>query len=335
METELDRELEKAQAALLARYAPETRVRRVRWSHGETQVLELGTGAPLLLVHGGADGAFEWVPILSALAQTTDACSPLTAPVTGWRTRSTTEASTSSTTRAHSFGTRSTRSSSLRRTSPRTPSAGSASVAFALDKPERVSRLALVGAPPGVTREAPLLLRLMSLRLIGEPLARLMMRNPTRDGARKFWGQMQVAHPERLDDTLLDVDVAHTRRNLDTILSLLRCIGDGIRDRSLILGDRWDMLLVPTLFLRGDHDAFITEQADNAWDAIAARNPNVRIVRIPDAGHLPWLDQPERVVTEIEHFLSTPPSTVEAAAKSSPRPTSAAAIESATASRRA
>ena len=83
METGLDQELEKAQAALLARDAPETRVRRLRWSHGETQVLELGAGAPLLLVHGGADGAFEWVPILPA-SPGPDACSPLTAPATVW-----------------------------------------------------------------------------------------------------------------------------------------------------------------------------------------------------------------------------------------------------------
>jgi pimeloyl-ACP methyl ester carboxylesterase len=68
--TQIDRELEQAQAALLARYAPNTRVRRVRWSQGEIQVLELGAGPPLLLVHGGGDGAFEWVPILPALART-------------------------------------------------------------------------------------------------------------------------------------------------------------------------------------------------------------------------------------------------------------------------
>src|ERR671924_2382154 len=69
MDNELDRELEQAQAALLARYAPDTRVRRVRWSQGETQLLELGAGPPLLLVHGGGDGAFEWVPVLPALAR--------------------------------------------------------------------------------------------------------------------------------------------------------------------------------------------------------------------------------------------------------------------------
>ena len=45
MEIELDRELEKAQAALLARFALATRVRRIRWSQGETPEV----GAPLAL----------------------------------------------------------------------------------------------------------------------------------------------------------------------------------------------------------------------------------------------------------------------------------------------
>lgn len=61
--------LEAAQAALLARYTPESRIRRVRWSQGETQVMELGSGSPLLLVHGALASGFYWVPILSALAR--------------------------------------------------------------------------------------------------------------------------------------------------------------------------------------------------------------------------------------------------------------------------
>ena len=68
-ELDRDTELEQAQAKLLAHYAPSTRIRRVRWSQGETQVLELGAGPPLLYVHGGLGGAFEVVPILRALAE--------------------------------------------------------------------------------------------------------------------------------------------------------------------------------------------------------------------------------------------------------------------------
>src|SRR4249920_3771379 len=67
--TPYDAELEAAQAALLARYAPDVRIQRVRWSGGETQALELGAGPPLLLIHGGLASGFYWAPILPALAR--------------------------------------------------------------------------------------------------------------------------------------------------------------------------------------------------------------------------------------------------------------------------
>jgi pimeloyl-ACP methyl ester carboxylesterase len=306
MEKELDRQLGKAQAALLARFAPDTRVSRIRWSQGETQLFELGEGPPLLLLHGGADGAFDWVPILSALARKRrvlvvdrpghgladpfdytgvdlldhgrtflrDILDALDLPAVDIA--------------ANSIG-------------------GLLAVAFTLEMPERVSRLVLVGAPVGVARDAPLVLRLMSLPLVGQALGRLMMRNPTRDGSRKFWGLIQVAHPERLEDALLDVDVAHTRRNLDSILSLIRCVGRGIRGGQLVLGDRWQTLKVPTLYLGGERDIFVRPKFERAFQVIAEGNPNVRLLRIPDAGHLPWLDEPEQVVAEIERFLGTQP----------------------------
>jgi pimeloyl-ACP methyl ester carboxylesterase len=314
MEKELDRQLGKAQAALLARFAPDTRVSPIRWSQGETQLFELGEGPPLLLVHGGGDGAFDWVPILPALARNRrvlvvdrpghgladpfdykgvdlldhgrtflrDILDALHLPTVDIA--------------ANSIG-------------------GLLAAAFALDKPERVSRLVLVGAPVGVARDAPLLLRFMSLPVLGQAFGRLMMRNPTRDGSRKFWALIQVAHPERLEAALLDVDVAHTRRNLDGILSLIRCVGRGIRGRHLVLGDRWQTLKVTTLFLGGERDVFVRPKFETALQAIAEGNQNVRLLRIPHAGHLPWLDEPERVVAEIERFLGTHPrSGVEAVA---------------------
>jgi pimeloyl-ACP methyl ester carboxylesterase len=304
MEAERDRELEKAQAALLARFAPDTRVSRIRWSQGETQLLELGDGPPLLLVHGGADGAFEWVPILSALARTRRVLA-VDRPGHGL---------------AEPFDYRGVDLLDHARTFLRdildTLDLGAADIgansigglcatAFALDTPERVSRLVLVGAPVGLARDAPLLLRLMSRPRLGLLLGRLLMRNPTRDGNRKFWGQFQVAHPERLEDVLLDVDVAHTRRNLESILSLICCVGDGLRARHLVLGDRWQELKVPTLYLGGERDVFARPKVEKALQVVADGNANVRVVRIPDAGHLPWLDEPERVVAEFERFLGT------------------------------
>ena len=80
MGSEPDLELTAAQERLLERFAPDTRVRRIRWSHGETQVLELGDGPPLLLVHGvgaGRSSGYRSWPGWPRLI----ACSPSTAPM--------------------------------------------------------------------------------------------------------------------------------------------------------------------------------------------------------------------------------------------------------------
>jgi pimeloyl-ACP methyl ester carboxylesterase len=189
------------------------------------------------------------------------------------------------------------------------------SVAFALDAPSRVSRLVLVGAPFGIARRPPLLMLPIGFPLIGPRLGRHLFSTATRDGSRKFWGQLMVAHPERVDDRLLDVDVAHTRRNVESMLSLIACIADWRRlgyRRELILGERWRALTMPTLLLWPEHDAF---GSPKKGEALVATNPNLHLVRVPGAGHNAWFDDPETVVAEIERFLATEPrSKVEAVA---------------------
>ena len=181
------------------------------------------------------------------------------------------------------------------------------SVAFALDAPSRVSRLVLVGAPFGIARRPPLVMLPIGFPLIGPRLGRYVFSNVTRDSSRKFWGQVIVAHPERVDDRVLDVDVAHTRRNVESMLSLIACIADwrtvGYR-RKLILGERWRGLTMPTLLLWPEHDAFGSPEEGQA---LVAANPNLRLVQIPRAGHNAWFDEPETVVAEIERFLTTSP----------------------------
>ena len=299
---EMDQQSQDAQAALLSHYAPRTRVRRVRWSQGETRVLELGTGSPLLLVHGGLSSVSEWVPVLPALARShrviaidrpghgmadafdyrgvdlfahasrflgdiMDALGIASADVVG-----------------NSLG-------------------GLYALALALDAPERVSKLVLAGKPVGCDRHVPKQLRALGLPLVGQWLGRRLLSNITRDDNRKFWEEVLVARPEMIDDSLLDADVAHTRRNVNTMLGLIKCLAarGGLR-HGLVLGERWAQLRMPTAFLWGEHDAFGPPEQG---EAIAARNPNLRVIRIPRAGHLPWIDQPDRVVSEIILFLAS------------------------------
>jgi 2-hydroxy-6-oxonona-2,4-dienedioate hydrolase len=314
VETELDRELEQAQAALLVRFAPETRVRRIRWSQGETQVFELGSGAPLLYVHGGLGGAYEVVPILAALAKNHRVLA-VDRPGHGL---------------ADPFDYQGVDLLDHGRTFLRdvvdglelptvdvvANSMGALlSVAFATDAPNRLSRLVLVGAPFGIARRPPLLMLPIGFPLIGPRLGRHLFSTATREGSRKFWGQLMVEHPERVDDRLLDVDVAHTRRNVESMLSLIACIADWRRlgyRRELILGERWRALTTPTLLIWPEWDAFGSPEEGQA---LAAKNPNLRFVRVAGAGHNAWIDDPESIVAEIERFLATEPrSGVEAVA---------------------
>ena len=304
--TELDRELENAQTALLAGFAPETRVRRIRWSGGETQVLELGAGSPLLYVHGGLGGAYELVPILADLAEVHRVLA-VDRPGHGLADPFD-YAGIDLLEHGRTFLRDVVDGLELPTVDVVANSLGAfLSVSFALDVPSRVSRLVLVGAPFGIARRPPLLMLPLGLPLIGKPLGRYLFSNATRDGSRKFWGQVIVKHPGRVDDLLLDVDVAHTRRNVESMVSLIACIADwrtvGYR-RELILGERWRGLTMPTLFIWPEDDAFGSPEEG---EALVATNPNLRLVRVPGAGHNAWIDDPETVVAEIERFLDTKP----------------------------
>ena len=214
-ELDRDTELEQAQAKLLAHYAPSTRIRRVRWSQGETQVLELGAGPPLLYVHGGLGGAFEVVPILRALAENhrvlaVDRPGRGLADPFNYRGADLLD-------HARTFLRDILDALELPTVDILAQSIGALmSVAFAIDTPSRVSRLALVGAPAGVRRRVPRQLLPLGLPLIGQPLGRYFFSTATRDASRKFWGQVIVQHPERVDDLVLDVDVANMRRNVES-----------------------------------------------------------------------------------------------------------------------
>ena len=304
LEGELDLELANAQAALLARFAPNTRVRRIRWSQGETQLFELGTGAPLLYIHGGLGGAYEVVPILAALAKNHRVLA-VDRPGHGL---------------GDPFDYRGVDLLDHARTflgdildALELPSVdvmanslgGLWAVTFAIDAPSRVSRLLLVGAPVGLKRQVPLQMLPFGLPLVGQRLARHVFSNATRDASRKFWGQVIVHHPERVDDLVLDYDVANMRRNVESMLGLMSRIASARRlgyRRELVLGQRWRELTTPTLMIWGDFDAFGSPEEGQA---LVAKNPNLRLVRIAGAGHNLWFDDPESVVAEIERFLGS------------------------------
>ncbi|HEY9620895.1 MAG TPA: alpha/beta hydrolase [Crinalium sp.] len=299
----LDHRLELAQAVYLERCAPGYRTRRVRWSGGSTQVIELGEGPALLLVHGGMGEALQYGSILPLLARryrviAVDRPGNGLADPFDYR-------GVDMLAHARRFLSELIDAEGLSSVPIVASSMGGLwSIVFAIESPERVPRLVLLGAPAGIRRKVPLQIRLGTLPIL-KTLVRSMMTSPTRDSTLAFWSQLMVAHPERLDVDLLDALTASQSRNASSWFSLIDSTIDvGGMKPELMIGERWKKLSVPTTLILGENDAWCPLEEG---EAIVLSNPHVqvvrKVVRIPSAGHAAWLDDPGRVVDAINKAL--------------------------------
>ena len=295
----IDCNLEQAQRRYLAEALPHSTQRRIHWSGGSTQVIEAGNGSPVLLLHGGLGDAFQWAPLMSALAAKyrliavdrpghglADSFDYRAEPLLQTATRFIEEVLNEEELAAvpiiaNSMG-------------------GLWAAAFALQHPRRTPRLVLVGSPAGIARPIPALLRLgMAPGL--RTLVRRAMTRPTPRSVRSFWNLL-VTHPERLSENFVVASAASQLRNHSSWFALLDAAIDvrGMK-RELVLGEAWRRLESPTTFVWGDKDRWAKVCAA---EAVVAANPNARLVTIADAGHAPWFDQPEAVATAVATALS-------------------------------
>lgn len=287
-----------ARLHLIFKEAPFTLVRRIGWSGGETDVLELGSGAPLLLIHGGFSSSCEWVPIIERLA-VDHHVGAIDQPGHGGA-----DPFDYSDVDLNEHGVRFIgdvlEALAISRTAIMANSIGGLLAArFAARRPERVSDLVFAGFPVGLRRRPPLMFRLLALPVV----PRLAFGNPTPKGSRKFMGQgLAVAHPELLSDELVDCDVANTQRHLESFLTLVKRLAglSGLR-RSWLLGDAWRDMPEGTTILWGENEPWASPQ----WgvDVLTNLGAEIRIVPIPNAGHLPWWDEPELVVHAARQVL--------------------------------
>jgi len=200
-------DLESATARLVAHYAPQAQIRPLSWSRGETRVIEAGTGEPLLLIHGGLGDAFAWLPIVDQLSLR-HAVFAVDLPGHGLSDPFDFRGADLLHLMAD-FLQEAARGLDLDRVDIVGSSLGGLfSAAYALHHPKRVSRLILVGMPGGYKHGVPLPLRVLGLPLVGQSIGRMVMSKPSREGNRKFWGQVLVTHPEEVHDAVLDADVA-------------------------------------------------------------------------------------------------------------------------------
>ena len=90
-------------------------------------------------------------------------------------------------------------------------------------------------------------------------------------------------------------------RYTDTAKNEFGMIGGGIDDPTIKLtADVFAATKVPTLFLWGADDAFGDESVARS---LTGMMPEAEMTMVPEAGHLPWIDFPERMGSAATAFL--------------------------------
>lgn len=172
---------------------------------------------------------------------------------------------------------------------------------FALPYADRVDRLVMLGEPAGSSDPPSWRHRLLGTPVLNRLLYATKLR-PARHKTRQLLAPV-VAHPERLSENLLDL--VHAGAMLPWAqtawLSMLKCIaGPGRRvELTYSLRGALARLTAPVLLVWGDQDGVGPEWGARLVEVL--RNARLEVVR--EAGHLPWLDDADRVAHLTLGFL--------------------------------
>jgi pimeloyl-ACP methyl ester carboxylesterase len=173
---------------------------------------------------------------------------------------------------------------------------------YALARPARVRRLALLGSAPllpGTRPPVPLLVS--AAPLLGDVLPRVL--KPNRALVLRLMASMGekdtiVRYPWLLDSLVTAArDPVASATNLAELRAVLSPIG--FRRSARLRPEELRRLTVPTLLIWGDRDPVGTV---TAAQATARLIPDAQLAVLP-AGHVPYLGHPERVCELLSAFL--------------------------------
>ena len=268
------------------------------------RVLEVGKGEPIVFIHGTAGSGPVWAPLVARLEGYR--CLLLDRP--GWAPSSPVDFSASSyrdvvtrvlkgvltglgVNRAHLVG----------------ASIGDLwALRLAQAQPERVDRVVLIGGAPLFSEnEVPKI-----IRVIASPLGAVMTRLPEKRGQLKSIsranGHGASLDAGRMEDFLawreaLGRDAQPMRNERE----MVRTIVDW-RKGSFSPGLRLDEAELsaidnPTLMVYGSEDPV---GSVDVWTRFTSLLPDAKLVVLDGLGHVPWLDEPDLVATEVRRFLS-------------------------------
>lgn len=283
---------------------PETKEVYLGNHFGNIHYLEKGTGRPLLLIHGGGNCSSEWINIMRPLSQHFRLFA-MDTPGHGlnnffnyrrvdFRNH------------AAKFIREFTKALHLDRVDLVANSIGGFyGINFALKFPQKVENLILIGAPAGIHREVPLPLRLMGTRGINRLIMQTVAK-PTLENTASFHQQVIMYDVKNIKDVYLEHITHHMMLKGRTIRNLLESVVNlrGWKEKNNITDDL-ARLDVPVHFIWGENDAFFPP--DRGSETVS-KIPNYTFQTIREAGHCPWLDQPEKCISLILSAVNRPTS---------------------------
>ncbi len=263
---------------------------------------EVGSGKPLILIHGGGGHAAQWYPVIKALSDKFHLYI-LDRPGCGL-----TDYFDYNGVDLPSHGSDFLRSfmdaAGIENANLVASSMGGFfSINFAYDFPHRVDKLILIGHPAGGTQDIPFMMRLLGVKGVNKLLLK-MIGKPDIKGTKEFHGQMLVGDTSKLTDIYWQNNVnaqliPGTGKSFSSLLE--NCVGIGGFKKSYLIKSKMSELTMPVYFIIGDKDVWDT--IDNAKSIVAEmKNGEIEIVK--GAGHLLWLDHPEICTRLIIQALS-------------------------------
>lgn len=264
--------------------------------YGQARVLTGGDGAPVVLVPGLGAVASAWLPLMGAL--TGLRCYAVELPGFGRTDPADYPGITDF--RRYAVGYLAALLDALGLASALLVGGsmgGLWSAWLAVDRPQRVGGLVLMGVPAGaLDTSTPVFMRLLTVPVLGEFLSR------TQPGGARLWkilGHGQLVARDGLPSgwyELTDAANAAEHAKAAYLRMVRRCLTlRGMAVGVGLTGEELRRISQPVALLVGTNDPFA--KADTV-DALADALPGP-VHRVEGGGHLPWLDDPRRAAAVV------------------------------------